>query len=1071
MDALENLLAHLRVQQVGQPKDFDFVELDDFTVYRPPDVRLHHDMCTLSRLQVLGTDKLLFDGTLAVNGHRHFVQGVPFSTLTIDYDDDVRFDTRKRACIQSFRGQRANVWYRLGTPADEYRRYYNPFNWVATFTALFLEYLEQQGCKVVTLADFRSRFLDWLQASHGSLPEITAWLAQCKLKDFRSSVIANFDYLNKECHSLGLVPVRLWVEVNPADLRAIPKQVNDELKTVVTPFVYDMFKDMYFATHLNQKTASNGLLSEIATRKRSMALTPLNSRPTTLPTVTDVVTVEGRFVIRPGDVVQIPQDPNSTWRGLDAWFVYVQDVRGEHMDVIWLYHSSHTTLDELAYYPFQNELFMSDNCRCGQDAEPIYQVIRKVDVRWFPTDPNSVSQTEFFVRQKYRSVLEDFVTLRSSDFNCECHLDNDIAQWETCCATYSIGDYVLFREGVSDDHALVPAQVIAFDRVERKLCLESLRCALGHAIRPNELIETGNICAVSPTAIDRKCIIARYCSRNAVNFPFDRDGAGDHYYIIDEATKVVPGSYTPSIAPMRGLGMFCGGGNFDRGLAECGAVEFKHALDWAEHALHSYRANVDDPTTVSYFLGSVNDYLAQAMKASCKAGIATIGEVDLISAGSPCPGFSPMQPDKQSQKASQMASLVASVVSYVDFYSPRYLVLENVVSMTNTLHFAKEQNVFKQIVAALVALGYQTQQFLMDAWSYGSSQQRSRVFIIASAPGLPPLEAPPHTHAHAKQVQKKGLGRASNGEMIGARRDDWTPFAHVSTTASTAHLPNIGDATVGLCPDFPDHRTTTEETAMSRDLLAQIPIRPYEMSLQKAVHRGLITSGSAYEWVKSYDPKSIRGRPDGKSYQRVAPDGWQKWYHGTLGAAACAHCPKEVRIAQGFRPHEVILGSPGQQMKIVGNSVDRWVAFALGLQLRKSWDARPRDEDEASGRGMQSMRTSQRAGAMQIEPSPEQLQAIGHEVDEVRAGGFKAIRRRLLTVEAASTESGASSRRTSLPVDLDDKESTPCATSYEAKSTSTTPSRRTMEGATEAHGLLTPIQREGSDMESAIMID
>ncbi|OQO11660.1 hypothetical protein B0A48_03387 [Cryoendolithus antarcticus] len=533
---------------------------------------------------------------------------------------------------------------------------------------------------------------------------------------------------------------------------------------------------------------------------------------------------------------------------------------------------------------------------------------------------------------------------------------------------------------------------------------------------------------------------------------------------------------------MRGLGMFCGGGNFDRGLAECGAVEFKHALDWAEHALHSYRANVDDPTTVSYFLGSVNDYLAQAMKASCKAGIATIGEVDLISAGSPCPGFSPMQPDKQSQKASQMASLVASVVSYVDFYSPRYLVLENVVSMTNTLHFAKEQNVFKQIVAALVALGYQTQQFLMDAWSYGSSQQRSRVFIIASAPGLPPLEAPPHTHAHAKQVQKKGLGRASNGEMIGARRDDWTPFAHVSTTASTAHLPNIGDATVGLCPDFPDHRTTTEENAMSRDLLAQIPIRPYEMSLQKAVHRGLITSGSAYEWVKSYDPKSIRGRPDGKSYQRVAPDGLfpslmtkLALQDGKNGITVHWEQPRaltvqEVRIAQGFRPHEVILGSPGQQMKIVGNSVDRWVAFALGLQLRKSWDARPRDEDEASGRGMQSMRTSQRAGAMQIEPSPEQLQAIGHEVDEVRAGGFKAIRRRLLTVEAASTESGASSRRTSLPVDLDDKESTPCATSYEAKSTSTTPSRRTMEGATESHGLLTPIQREGSGMESAIMI-
>ena len=37
------------------------------------------------------------------------------------------------------------------------------------------------------------------------------------------------------------------------------------------------------------------------------------------------------------------------------------------------------------------------------------------------------------------------------------------------------------------------------------------------------------------------------------------------------------------------------GGSLQRGLEEGGAVKFKYAVDWAERALHSYRANTDEP--------------------------------------------------------------------------------------------------------------------------------------------------------------------------------------------------------------------------------------------------------------------------------------------------------------------------------------------------------------------------------------------------------------------------------------------------------------------------------------------
>lgn len=94
---------------------------------------------------------------------------------------------------------------------------------------------------------------------------------------------------------------------------------------------------------------------------------------------------------------------------------------------------------------------------------------------------------------------------------------------------------------------------------------------------------------------------------------------------------------------LRGLDLFCGGGNFGRGLAEGGAISHRWAVDFDKYAIHTYAANLDGDDA-SLFFGSVNDMLSQAIKGNPKNSPLTPvpGEVDFISAGHACQGCSRM---------------------------------------------------------------------------------------------------------------------------------------------------------------------------------------------------------------------------------------------------------------------------------------------------------------------------------------------------------------------------------------------------------------------------------------------
>jgi len=611
-----------------------------------------------------------------------------------------------------------------------------------------------------------------------------------------------------------------------------------------------------------------------------------------------------------------------------------------------------------------------------------------------------------------------------------------------------------------DEVGMEPAQIVEFDREGKRVVLRRMlrKHSSDPKARANELIITNELFTKPPSQVVRKCeilsISAEDAERGRMPTPYGRGGAADLFFTIRQTSLLEPmresaelgddnksqqvrrttaaRTWDPkapvSTPKLRGMGIFCGGGNLDRGLEEGGAVEFDYAVDWAPRALHSYRANTRN-SKCQYYLGSVNDYSGAALSGSESRNVAYIGAIDVLAAGSPCPGFSLMQQNPNSNESLTNASMIASVVAFVDLYSPRYFFLENVLGMTRGMGFNKDQCVFAQLLAALVALGYQVQQFLMEAWSYGSPQSRSRVFIVASTPGSEPLSAPPYTHAHPKSLNKRdiSLGRSGNGLPFGVRRDDYTPFAHLSPREAVRHLPKLGDALPHLCPTYPDHRTPCNNSEWSRSVMAVVPTTPHGMGLIKSFHESKLP-GKVAERVRAFG--KVRRSLNSKSYSRVIPDHLFPTFTTVLqphdsNLGRALHWDEhrsltvmEAQIAQGFLEHEVIIGNPRQQMTIIGNSVDRKVSLALGVSLRHACEAGEAQEDDEDDDdnddhdhdndtaamdpdehihlgdvGMSESSTPVPDSEMISQSRAGTLRLSDAQIDDIRTDGFKAIER------------------------------------------------------------------------------
>ena len=835
----------------------------------------------------------------------------------------------------------------------DYANYYPPFLWLVDLVKHLVDYLGHYKAERQTIHNFRldGPFAAWLKHTHQCSPNTEAWLP--RVTDFRRVIAANIRFLSDQIAAAGLETQWYFVrrEVDPELLNDIPPEEVRTQRTVVTPYVYDCFKHMPWAGLLDPQSR-DGLVS--VTQEHAKARDSASSIQTLRCNGAD----EADAAIEVGDVVGVPSD-TDTWQGSHSeWYAYVQGLQktdqGIKLDLIWMYRPSDTACQDMEYRQ-SKELFLGTHCNCGD--KPIYsnEVLSRPKVSFFCQGWND--DCDFFVRQIYDDNESAWITLKEADFQCPCRSVEADPQWQP-------GDTVLVE---TEEDKLEPFEIVdplpPMDLRPYELCGRKLlwKTSVQSNAPPNELLYSVTYVKLLRSRICRPCPIRFFHADEIIPPPYCRKGTANFFYITKEITN--QGAIQPLSTPwppmkqgpepekvqkpLIGLDIFCGGGNLGRGLEEGGAVEMRFAVDYFKEALHTYKANTGPQDNIFYYNGSANDYLRQAIKRMRPGIVAQKGEIHFISAGSPCQGFSLANQDKNSRESQRNISMVASVISYIDFYRPKYALMENVTTMAKCGRSQdNSQNVFAQVLCAIVGMGYQVRPFRLDAWNFGSPQSRTRLFITIAAPGLPPMRDPAPSHSHPDHINAASLGKAANGLPIGGRYWEPTPFEYVSMTEATKDLP-LNDHGKISSVFFPDHRMTRNMTTSNRVRVASVPKNPPGMSFVKAVKAGWMPRRliASYKW-----DNKLRAREQSHAWQRVDGNGLLPTVLTACTAedgisGNCVHWEAdrlitvmEARRAQGFPDHEVIVGQPPAQWKIIGNSVARPVALALGVELRKAWE-------------------------------------------------------------------------------------------------------------------------------------
>jgi DNA (cytosine-5)-methyltransferase 1 len=330
-----------------------------------------------------------------------------------------------------------------------------------------------------------------------------------------------------------------------------------------------------------------------------------------------------------------------------------------------MYQLHNTTISN-AKYKFDNKLFFSDNCNCTEGELLSTDIKGKHDISWLPQKVDST--TGYFVRQTYVTQESSFVTIKDEHKTCICRKIKAVPS-----ESYRTGDTVYITKTVDSWKTLEPVVIRSISdsyeqvtvqkllRLERDCAQLTWEAGRSGEFAANELVLTDDYEQVQLLKIQRRCHI-RFITKhkllqNDIPFPYDRRGAGDFWFISMGVAKLnddphlvylskllelfsEAGSFPalPRAEKLLGLSIFCGGGNFDRGLEEGGAVEFQYAIDLDAHAIHTQRANAREESNLQLYFGSVDDYLRAALAGVNHELIAWVGDVAFIAAGSPCPG-------------------------------------------------------------------------------------------------------------------------------------------------------------------------------------------------------------------------------------------------------------------------------------------------------------------------------------------------------------------------------------------------------------------------------------------------
>jgi DNA (cytosine-5)-methyltransferase 1 len=650
-------------------------DLHDFEIYLSPDgfKARSYELLGLHHLEVPRSKKMLFDGLLCIGGIKHYVEGIPVRDYSIEgYGDSDEPTTA--TYIQSALGGKDpahDIWYRLNKPTKAYARHHDPFLWVAQLAKHVLDYLDEQPRASVGLEHFRSKFQQWLATRFLAHKAFNVWYhAITDRGDFRICVNAYIEFLYQQAYNLpnseNLLAHPLWADCMAGGLSQVVVQERIVQDTLATPDVYDCFKHMYFSGVIRSMPLSPDVK---ARQQRRMSEMGFQSATEAHLERTPKGHAYGRFPVQVGDVVAFDPDKadKQKWRNADwEWLLYVTDIQLLRTGVqqlfgLYLYRPRETDIF-IAQYRYQNELFFSDNCNCDDGALLSTDIKGRYDIQWTPA---TMPSDAFFVRQTYITEESSFVTFVEKHKICECKKQrpskaNRFRRGDTVYITITVDGRTILEPVIIHqvEEASAGFTVRRFARLSRDLA-EQANHVRKSTIAINELVLTDKYEKVIMTRIQRQChirfVLKSDVLMNRIPSPYNRKGAGDCWFFsmglsvkdgtssiefLARAPNYVKQGCLPEASDkrLRGMSLFSGGGNLDRGVEEGGVVDVRTVVEWDAAAIHTQRANAQDVTTQQLFCGSVDEHLKLAIDGSASRLVPRIGDVNITIAGSPCPG-------------------------------------------------------------------------------------------------------------------------------------------------------------------------------------------------------------------------------------------------------------------------------------------------------------------------------------------------------------------------------------------------------------------------------------------------
>lgn len=343
--------------------------------------------------------------------------------------------------------------------------------------------------------------------------------------------------------------------------------------------------------------------------------------------------------------------------------------------------------------------------------------------------------------------------------------------------------------------------------------------------------------------------------------------------------------------------LFSGVGGLSQGFVMAG-FEIEIAIEYEKDIAFSFQKN--HPST--------DVYAGDIMSINFKELHKEHPQIDIVIGGPPCQGFS--QKGKRLSLNDPRNFLFKEFVSFVEEFTPKYFVLENVPNIITT-----EKGFFKdEIIASFNAIGYDVCCGVLNAADYGVPQDRKRAIFIGQIESLEIKLPEPSGERNTVGDAIFDLPFIRSGEGSSPCSYDKDPYTQLQK------------ALRGKSSVLYNHVATNHSaTALRR--MSMVPIGEEGKVLPIEEQTKSIYSGTYCRLLADEVASTITTRFDTPSSGRFT--------HPLLNRCLTT---REAARLQTFPDYYVFYGSKTSQMKQVGNAVPPYLAYAIAKTIKDNED-------------------------------------------------------------------------------------------------------------------------------------